>query len=171
MKRMPFFNRSAFSVIELVIVVLIIGILAAVVSPRYLDLLSKHRVESAVNRVALDLELAVSTARTTSQSQVIEFTFADDSYLLKEVADIDLVSREYRVQLSDDPYRSTLLVAKFGDSNELVINGYGIPLVSGEVQLQCGNYVHSVKIDTNGVVYVQPGPVDTTDSSTEPGQP
>lgn len=158
--RKQFLQRSAFSVVELVIVVLIIGILSAVIAPRYIDLLSKHSIESAAKRLKLDIEFSVSTAKTTSAGHAIEFLLDDNSYQLKDIRDLDLVSQEYSVDLNEEPYRSTIQFAIFGDSSELHINGYGIPNEPGSIQLQCGKYRHEVTIDENGVVKIQPGPVE-----------
>src|SRR5437870_13428346 len=61
----------AFSIFELIIVVLIMSILGAVAAPKFFDSLLFHRVESAARRVKTDLELARTQARLTSASQSI----------------------------------------------------------------------------------------------------
>jgi len=161
-----FSQRTAFSVVELVIVVLIIGILSAVIAPRYIDLLSKHSIESAAKRLKLDLELAVSTAKTTSSEHRVVFLLDDNSYEFKEIRDLDLASKEYSVDLNAEPYRSTIQFADFGDTTELNVNGYGIPNEPGVIQLQCGKYRHEVTIDANGVVKIKPGPFEFSNNTT-----
>ena len=52
----PAIVGRAFTIIELVIVVLIMSIFAAVAAPTFLDSLLFHRVESAARRVKADLD-------------------------------------------------------------------------------------------------------------------
>ena len=63
-------RRCAFTFIELVIVLLVMGILTAVAAPKFFDSLLFHRVESAARRVKADLELARTQARLTSASSI-----------------------------------------------------------------------------------------------------
>ena len=51
-------RSSAFTLVELIIVVLIIGIIAAVAVPRFSESLMYHRAEAAAKRIQVDLGLA-----------------------------------------------------------------------------------------------------------------
>ena len=59
--------------IELVIVVLILGITAAVAVPRYVDSISDYRVEAAAERIAADLGFARRMAVATGSEQRVHF--------------------------------------------------------------------------------------------------
>src|SRR3954463_11290584 len=87
--------RRAFTMIELVIVLLVMGILTAVASPKFVDSLLFHRVESAARRVKADLELARTQARLTSASQSI--AFANSAYTLANMKNLDKPGAVYFV--------------------------------------------------------------------------
>ena len=48
-------HRHAFSLVEVVIVMLILGILAAVAVPKYQEALSRRCLQSATNRLVADI--------------------------------------------------------------------------------------------------------------------
>ena len=53
------FHRSrAFTLVELVIMVLLLGIVAGTAGPKYVESLAYYRVQAAAQRVAADLRLA-----------------------------------------------------------------------------------------------------------------
>src|SRR4051812_6969357 len=95
-------RRCAFTIFELVIVLLIMGILTAVTAPTFFDSLLFHRVESAARRVKADLELARTQARLTSASQSI--TFANSAYTLSNTKALDNPNGLYSVDLKKQPY-------------------------------------------------------------------
>ena len=70
-------RRRAFTIIELVIVILIMSIFAAVAAPAFLDSLLFHRVETAARRVKADIDYARQRARLTSAAQSVTFTERD----------------------------------------------------------------------------------------------
>jgi prepilin-type N-terminal cleavage/methylation domain-containing protein len=63
-------SRFAFTMVELVIVVMIISIVTAVAAPTFFESLLYHRVESAAHRLKADIELARHTARLKSAVQL-----------------------------------------------------------------------------------------------------
>src|SRR3954454_6994455 len=96
-----FNRRCAFSIFELVIVLLIMSILTAVAAPAFFDALLFHRVESAARRVKADLELARTQARLTSASQSI--AFANSAYTLANMKNLDKPGAVYFVDLKKQP--------------------------------------------------------------------
>jgi prepilin-type N-terminal cleavage/methylation domain-containing protein len=153
--------RCGFSMVELVIVMFIMGIFAALTAPAFYDSLLFHRVESAARRVKADLELVRHTARLTSTEQTL--TVLGTTYSASAaVADLDRPTQTYLVDLSKSPYKLTAVAANFGGYTEVKFNGYGAAtkpdgtsLASGTVILTCSNHQCTVTLDgTTGQVSI-----------------
>ena len=76
------FKRAAcgFSLVELVLVMVIIGVVAAIALPRFAQANARQQLEAAANRVASDLEKARHEARASSNLVAISFNTSDNSY-------------------------------------------------------------------------------------------
>lgn len=146
---------DAFTLVEITIVLLIVGIITAVAAPRLFDALSYHRAESAALRIRRDLQLARRIARTQSSQQSVQFVTVSNSYTLPGVADFDRSGRTYTVQLGDSTTMATLDTANFGGDAEVIFDGYGLPDTSGAVTIQVGNYQRTVTVEPDGFVVVQ----------------
>ena len=115
--------RSAFSIVELTIVVMIIGVLAAVAVPTFFDSLLFHQVESAAHRMKSDLELARQTARLTSTTQSLSFT--GPAYVLSSgISSLDNPLDDYVVDLSAAPFYLERVTADFSGDNAVSFDGY-----------------------------------------------
>jgi Tfp pilus assembly protein FimT len=126
--------------VELVVVVLVMSIFAAVAVPTFVDSLLFHRVESAARRFKADLELVRHTARLTSSTQtltVVGLTYSAST----GVADFDHPGETYVLDLTKPPHKLDTLTANFGGLPSISYDGYGKPSSGGTVILQakgCG---------------------------------
>src|SRR3954451_23186913 len=66
-------SSTAFTLFELMIVILIIWIAAAVAVPRYASSVGRYRAEFAAKRVAADLNLARARAKAASSTRNVTF--------------------------------------------------------------------------------------------------
>jgi type II secretory pathway pseudopilin PulG len=139
-------RRCAFTIIELVIVLLTMGILTAVAAPTFFDSLLFHRVESAARRVKADLELARTQARATSATQSI--TFVNSVYTLSNTKSLDKPSAIYSVDLTKQPYALNSATANFSNLSTVSFDGYGTPTSGGTVVLVAKS--HSCTVTLNG---------------------
>jgi prepilin-type N-terminal cleavage/methylation domain-containing protein len=146
----------AFSLTELVIVMLLTSILAAVSIPTFFDSLLFHRVESAARRVKSDLELARQTARLVNSEQV--FTVIGMTYTAgTAVSSLDRPG-SYMVDLSKSPYLLDALAANFGGLTEVRFDAYGLPSSGGTVLLQAKDHQCTVTLNaTTGQVTISSG--------------
>ncbi len=147
-------RRAAFTIIELVVVGLIRGILAAAAAPAFVDSLLFYRVESAARRVKFDLELARQTARLTSTTQ--SMTFTGLSYALSPaVAGLDNPNESYAVNLAVDPFELETVTANFSGTAAVSFDGFGKPSAGGTIVLRLKDHQCTVTLDaTTGEVTI-----------------
>jgi Tfp pilus assembly protein FimT len=131
---------------EMVIVVMVMGIIAAAATPAFLNSLVHHRVEAAAHRLKSDFELARQTARLTSSTQTI--TFAGSGYSMTAgVKAFDDPSATYSVDLSAGPYEISTVAANFGGAQVVSFNGYGVPTSGGTVTIAASGHSSVVTLD------------------------
>jgi prepilin-type N-terminal cleavage/methylation domain-containing protein len=147
-------SRNAFSMVELVIVVMIMSIMAAVAAPAFFESLLYHRVESAAHRLKADIDLARHTARLKSTAQTI--TFAAGTYTFSAgVKGFDSPNGVYSVALGNPPYELNSVTANFGGTNVVSFDGYGKPASGGTVVLALQGHQCTVTVnDTTGDVTI-----------------
>ena len=141
--------RTGFSLAELVVVVVIIGIVSAIAAPRYANALAHHRVDAAAKRIVADLSLAQRQAKISSTSQTVEFEtgVGQSAYWLLGMPHLDRSGEEYAVLLSQEPYQATIVSADFGGDKEIVFDGFGVPDSGGLVIVQVGKYQKKIAVD------------------------
>jgi len=148
-------TARAFSLLEVVLVLALIGIVAAIAVPRHASALARYRAESAARRIAADLEYARSLAESSSSHQIIVFDTAADTYTLVGRSDPDDPGQTYTVVLDESPYHATLAAAGFGGTAKVAFDGFGMPSAGGAVQIQVGPYAYTVSVDAeSGAVSV-----------------
>lgn len=144
-------GRRGFTYVELVVVLLVIAIMAAVAAPRYSQSLLRTRAELAAKRIVADLAAAQARARATSHSQTITFAVppAGSQYQVVGMADPDRPATTYTVNLQGPPYYATLASVDFGNDTTLVFNGFGMPDSAGTIVLRAGPYTKTIRVDAS----------------------
>jgi prepilin-type N-terminal cleavage/methylation domain-containing protein len=148
---------NAFSLVELLFVIAIIAIVAAMAMPRYGRSVARYRAECAAKRVAADLALARSTAKAVSETRVVTFNTVAGSYTLAGVKNLDHhKAQPYTVALSDAPYNAQLYYADFGGAPQAEFDMYGAAKWGGKVIVRVGEFEQTVALSRDdGSVTVQ----------------
>lgn len=150
---LPF--RAGTTLLEMTIVLLLVGIVAAVAQPRFSSALSAYRLEAAAQRVRSDLEYARTLARVQSRMTTVRFSTADashgGSYRFEGVPspgdtpdgfDADDHETWYEVDLTEEPYRVILQSAPESISFDL----YGSPTKSAVIVVALGHRSKSIRV-------------------------
>lgn len=145
-------SNAAFTLVELVVVLLVMGILAGVATPRFGQALVQTEIDAAARRLAADLRYARSEALRTSVPQAVEFLTTANSYSLPGVADPDHPSEEYAIDLPADAYGTEILDADFAGSGVVTFGVHGFPSSAGSVTLVLGGEQVVVACDDRGDV-------------------
>lgn len=157
-------GARAFTLVELVVVLCIMGVVAAIAAPRYGAAIARQRVDGAANRIASDLGYARSLARMTSSSVTVVFDPVHNRYAMPGAPDpITNGPAPYMVDLTLAPYRTNLVagtagpsggaVAAIGSGNttsQLSFDGYGEPTSVGWVLVNSGAWWRQVSLDSTG---------------------
>jgi prepilin-type N-terminal cleavage/methylation domain-containing protein len=141
------FRAAGFSLFELLFVIAIIAIIAAMAMPKYGQSVARYRAQCAARRVAADLMFARSAAKAASADRVVTFNTVAGSYTLAGVRHLDHASAPYTVDLSDAPYHAVLDFADFGGAPQAVFDMYGAPKWSGKVIVHVGEFQQTVALN------------------------
>jgi prepilin-type N-terminal cleavage/methylation domain-containing protein len=145
-------RSSAFTLIELVLVVIAVGVLSAIAVPKYSNSMNRYRVNIAAKRVVADLALARAVARASGAGQVVDFSTRANGYVFTGYAAPDGKTGDYIVLLSDDPYKVKISSVSFGTATPpaqtVTFTRFGVPELDGTIVVTCGDYSKSVVVDS-----------------------
>ena len=141
-----------FSLVEVTLCALIIGLVAAVAVPRYAASQARFRLEAAVRRVQADLDLARQQAQATSRPVTVHLLIATDRLEIVGAAGLDDSAVAYATQLAAGPYHCDLAAVDLGGDASLVFDGFGEADSGGSIRLVHGTLTCHATIDRRGEV-------------------
>jgi prepilin-type N-terminal cleavage/methylation domain-containing protein len=146
-------KNSGFTLIELMVVIVVIGIFVAIGLPNFMSWLPKYRLKSAVRDLYSNMQLAKMTAVKSKQNCTVTYSTDPDQYVLSGALSKTVVLGDYGSGVNfDGPGNETFAATTItfnsrGTSN--VGAGYAYlsnsgnteyfrvsPLISGVIKLQ-----------------------------------
>ncbi|MBN1347651.1 MAG: GspH/FimT family protein [Phycisphaerae bacterium] len=130
---------ACFTLIELVLVVVLVGILAAVGVGVFGGSVAHHQASGAQQRIDADLMLARQRAMTTGANQPVRFAATSDRYALTGVPNPDKPGSDYTTDLSALPYEADIVSVDLGGDSEIIFDAYGTPDSGGTIVIRVGD--------------------------------
>lgn len=133
-------RSTGFSLVELVVVMLILGVIAAIAAPRFGHASTTFRLEAAINKIEADLKYAAHMARAQSRTVEVTFDPDTDSYTITGVESPLNGEANYTVNLAEPPYEVQIADVRFGGgtSSTFRIDGHGTPINTGVIRIELG---------------------------------
>lgn len=122
--------KPGFSLVELVIVLVLVSITAAIAAPRFSQATARQEVKAAADRLVADFNLARTRANAASQPVTITFDLEQSSYSFNASG-----GSAFTVALSESPYNVKISSADFKGASQVTFNAFGIPDNTGQVIL------------------------------------
>lgn len=129
-------GMRGFTLVELTIVLVVIGVVFAIATPRFSDAASHRRADLALDRIERDIRLAEQDAWHTGTSRELVFDVANNRYEI--VGMTDAAGNPYIVDLSKAPYYLAVTSADFGGESKAVLDGRGENTAMGTIVLADG---------------------------------
>lgn len=134
---------GGFSLIELMLVVAIIAIAAAIAAPRYAQALARYRADAAGRSVVQQFDLAVRQARARGVSLSLTYDTTEHTLAFMDPDNAAVC----QVQLAAEPYRVQLVSVHVAADPPLVIDGYGNPSSDATVVIASGDESRTIVFD------------------------
>lgn len=148
---------AAFTLVELLIVTMVLGIVAGVAAPRFATALDRAELHAAARRLAADLRYARSQAISRGASLGYDFAPLTDAYRTLTAGGNVIYDPNHRTTLLQVNFTGTrvaMVDADFGGASELSFDFRGEPSAAGGVILQAGGQNASVAVTQAGLVEV-----------------
>ncbi|MBL8759842.1 MAG: prepilin-type N-terminal cleavage/methylation domain-containing protein [Phycisphaerae bacterium] len=139
-----------FSLVEVVLVVSIIAVLAAIAMPRYARAAAGYRAEAAARAVAEHLKLVRARAIAGSRAWTITFRTSDGVVTATPTATSADTSDDLVLRAAAEPWKASLDKADFLGEARFSFDGFGAPSVPGTVDVVAGSIRSTVTIDLLG---------------------
>lgn len=142
-------RRSALTLVDMVVTVLLMGILTAAAAPQFASALQRQRVKCAAQRICADIRWVRNVAIATSTSRRVDFNIAQGSYALYGIASPDKPGTDYSLQLSDGNYATSIVSVNLGGDGILGFDMYGQPDSGGTIVIRCGGALSIITVNAS----------------------
>jgi prepilin-type N-terminal cleavage/methylation domain-containing protein len=146
-------RRPAFTLLELVVVLALVGITAAIAVPRFASASQNYRARAAAQRLVADLAYIQSRATMTSSTLALTFSVGTGRYTVLGVTDPRTGAGIYTVDLAEPPFEAKVVSTTLAGAKrtagavQLRFDGYGVPSAGGSIAITAGSAAVSVSVD------------------------
>lgn len=140
-------SARAFSLIELLMVMIMMGVIGAMAVPRYQNSLAKYRVDSSANRLIAELERARETARAGSVTIKATVKTSDSTCSFTGVKSLDLKSGTTVIEFNKDPYSTKIRATTYAVGGALTLDAWGQVATAGTIDLVSGGEARRVHVE------------------------
>jgi type IV fimbrial biogenesis protein FimU len=138
---------AGFTIMELAVVMLVMGIFAAVAVPSFYSSLQYHELETAARRLVFDLEQARHVARVRSTTETLTFETSTRYALSSGIQSLKSTGEVYRVDLGATPYELDGVTLNLGGATAISFDGYGNTATSGTITLTRGDETRTITLN------------------------
>lgn len=117
--------RRGFSMIELVMVIVIVGVIVSIAAPRFAEGGSGRRLNAARNAILDDIQIIKLRARATGKAHTIKFYPNSDMYAAFEGLDINKSAIVLARTLSESPFNVDLSNTNLDTDQAVVVSPMG----------------------------------------------
>lgn len=149
-------DRSAVTMIDLVLVVLMMGVVVAIALPRFSASLATQRADSCAQRIVTDLKLVRRKAMGSSQTTTVDFQPATNTYSSSDIEHFNKSFELYSVDLSEPPYQSELVDADFGGGTSVTFDMFGRPNFGGTISVSAGGAARTITLHPDSGMPILP---------------
>ncbi|MGL4514595.1 MAG: GspH/FimT family pseudopilin [Lacipirellulaceae bacterium] len=149
-------RRHAFTLVELLIVVMILGVLAGVAAPKFTTALAGTALDTLARQMAADLRRARTRAIQSSSPVTVTFLASPPSYSSAELDQLERPGTPLGVELTSGGFSPGMPSADFGGSTSVTFDHYGEPSSDGSVLITLRTFSRTVSVDAAGNVGVSP---------------
>jgi type II secretory pathway pseudopilin PulG len=145
-------RRPAMSLFELTIVILVMGLLAAVTAPRLADSLRSAKLESAARKLVSHVDYIRAVAVNEGRTTTLVCNNTDQSYACENVDFPDRFGVPINVSLGEEYDPTMMLDADFDSGTSLSFDLEGTPRVGasplrdGRIVIRSGNESYTVVV-------------------------
>ena len=147
-KKQLMLNQGGFTLIELMVIVAVLGILAAVASTRIKDISGSVRVSSAINQITSDIELVKEIALANHEQMSITYNHSLDNCTFRKNGTLMTDypgSNNGIIDLSEGIFSGVNITqVNLNGSNIVNIDKWGNVLNSGTITL---NNNHTISVE------------------------
>lgn len=145
----------AYTLIELLIVIVIMAILAMVAIPSFSSSLGQQRALAAAERIRADLAWARECAIAANSTKSVAFAVGTGRYTLVGIPDPNGQPGTYVVDLNKADLQIEILSANFGGSDTVYFDAFGKAMAGGQIRLASQGVVFMVNVEaTSGLAEV-----------------